>query len=76
MAIAKRRDLIAPSDHELFDREFNPGDKPFISGIFRCSCGDEIAANMHQPLPPQNHHQHPFTSPVKWKLLVMAVQKP
>jgi hypothetical protein len=54
----------------------NPGAATPHSGIYRCiSCGDEVASNAPNPLPPQNHHQHnPNVGPIRWKLLVFAQQ--
>lgn len=61
---------------EPFITEHKPGAISFISGIYRCTgCGDEIAHNKGNPLPPQNHHQHRTGLPVRWKLLVMAIQR-
>jgi len=77
MALYKYGSLLEQSSHQDFDTLHNPGDKPPDSGIYRCEvCGDEIAANKNQPLPPQNHHQHaPGKGPIRWQLLVCAVQK-
>jgi hypothetical protein len=62
---------------DAFDKTFSPGQTGPWSGIYRCvNCGDEIAANGGNTLPPQNHHQHADTSKkIIWKLLVFAVQK-
>jgi len=76
MALYKNGSYLAQSHHEAFDTLFVPGDRPANSGIYRCeSCGDEIAANKDQPLPPQNHHQHaPGLGRIKWKMIVFASQ--
>lgn len=75
MALYKYGNLLAQSTHANFDAERKPGDIVPDSGIYRCvNCGDEIAANKGNPLPPQNHHQHAQGSPIKWKLLVCSVQ--
>nr|WP_313162263.1 VOC family protein [Kosakonia cowanii] len=43
---------------------------------YRCvNCGDEIGIAKGHTLPPQNHHQHQNGLPIRWKLLVCAVQK-
>lgn len=43
------------------------------SGIYRCDgCGREIASNRDTQFPPQNHHQHPNSSPIQWRLVVKA----
>lgn len=77
MAFAKYKDQIGFSGADAFDHVFSPGEQPPWSGIYACTaCGDEIAANKGNPLPPQNHHQHqPGIGPVRWRLLVFAVQK-
>lgn len=62
--------------HANFDIERSPGFVPGDSGIYRCvHCGDEIAANKGNPLPPQNHHQHNPPAPIRWKLVAVAVQR-
>lgn len=59
-----------------FKIEYKPGDRAPLSGIYKCiHCGDEIAHNGGEPMPPQNHKQHPVTPPVRWKLSVWAIQK-
>lgn len=77
MASYKHGQYLVKSESEAFDREFKPGEDGPWSGIYRCSnCGDEVAANAGNPLPPQNHHQHTDRdTPIRWKLLVYAVQK-
>lgn len=76
MAQYKYGGHLTKSDSVAYDNEWTPGSKPPNSGIYRCkNCGDEIAANKGNPLPPQNHHQHPNKSPIVWKLLVYAHQK-
>lgn len=75
MALYKHGQFLTKSDHANFDTERTPGFVSPDSGIFRCvNCGDEIAANKGNPLPPQNHHQHRDGTPIRWKLLVCAVQ--
>lgn len=62
--------------HAAFDTEYSPGFIGLFSGIYRCvACGDEIAANKGNPLPPQNKHQHQTNAQIKWRLLVFAQQK-
>lgn len=77
MALYKNADFVLKSQHEAFDAEHKPGDVVSLSGIYRCTgCGDEIAANKNNPLPPQNHHQHNQAQGlIRWKLLVFAEQK-
>ena len=75
MALYKYSTNLAPSDHDAFDATHPPGTVMVNSGIYKCTgCGDEIAANKGNPLPPQNHHQHANSSPIRWKLTVCAVQ--
>lgn len=62
--------------HEAFDKLHKPGETTPFSGIYVCTnCGDEIAANKGNPLPPQNHKQHTSTAEIRWKLLVYAETK-
>ncbi|MBN9241922.1 MAG: hypothetical protein J0I98_03930 [Mesorhizobium sp.] len=76
MAQYKYGEYLQKSDHEAYDTEHTPGTVVTNSGIYRCkNCGDEIAANKGNPLPPQNHHQHANNTPIRWKLLVFAQQK-
>lgn len=75
MALYKYADHLVQLNNAAFDAEHAPGTVMVDSGIYRCTgCGDEIAANKGNPLPPQNHHQHRNGSPIRWKLLVCAVQ--
>lgn len=75
MASYKYGQYLTENNHAEFDREWSPGSVPPNSGIYRCkNCGDEIAANKGNPLPPQNHHQHANSKPIIWQLLVFAVQ--
>lgn len=65
---------LVQNDSDQFDKTYSPGDATPHSGIYRCTkCGDTIAANVGNPLPPQNHHQHaPNLGAIIWKLLVWA----
>jgi hypothetical protein len=76
VALYKYPQNITQSDGAAFDADFGPGTVMANSGIYRCkNCGDEIAANKNQPLPPQNHHQHANGLPIRWQLLVFAQTK-
>jgi len=76
MASYKYSSNLHHNESSAFDAEHKPGEVVSNSGIYRCTgCGDEIAANKNNPLPPQNHHQHSAGSAIRWKLLVFAVQK-
>lgn len=57
-----------------FEGKLSPGSKVPHSGIYRCvNCNSEIAANAGDPLPPQNHAQHPkHDGKIEWQLLVYA----
>jgi len=62
--------------HDNFNQERTSGWISPDSGIYRCvHCGDEIAVNKGNPLPPQNHHHHQSNTSIRWKLLAVAVQK-
>lgn len=77
MALYKQTDLVKKSGSEAFDKVHKPGEITPLSGIYRCtSCGDEVASNKGNPLPPQNHAQHePKQGDIRWQLLVFAQQK-
>lgn len=77
MAQYKYIRYLTQSDHSEYDRLYTPGDTCPNSGIYRCEvCGDEIASNKGNPLPPQNHHQHaPEKGLIRWKLIVFAQQQ-
>ncbi|SDP46977.1 hypothetical protein SAMN05428967_2260 [Phyllobacterium sp. YR620] len=77
MAEYKYGNHLIKGDSVAYDTEWVPGSTPPNSGIYRCkNCGDEIAANKGNPLPPQNHHQHKNRAPIIWQLLVFAQQQP
>lgn len=77
MALYKYSQYLQQSQHEAFDGSLTPGTRLNNSGIYRCEgCGDEIAANKGDPLPPQNHHQHaPSQGAIRWRLIVYAQPK-
>lgn len=74
MAQYKHGKFLQQSDHAAYDTLLYPGSNCPDSGIYRCeSCGDEVASNKGNPLPPQNHRQHdPARGPVRWRLIVFA----
>jgi len=76
MALYKYPGNFAQNLGPAFDETLPPGFRIKISGIYRCTqCGDEIAANKGDPLPPQNKHQHRNRAlPVLWKLVAAARQ--
>jgi hypothetical protein len=77
MALYKNDQYLGRSDSDAFDVVHTPGTSTPHSGIYRCTaCGDEIASNAGNPLPPQNHRQHsPQQGQIRWKLLVYAQQQ-
>ena len=77
MAQYKYQKYLSQSDNAGYDKLYSPGSVCLNSGIYRCeACGDEIASNKGNPLPPQNHHQHaPGLGNIQWKLIVFAIQK-
>ena len=76
MAQYKYGQYLNQNDHSAYDTRHKPGTVVGDSGIYRCvNCGDEIAANKGNPLPPQNHHQHPSKGPIEWQLLVFSQSK-
>lgn len=62
------------SHNQEFSVLHPPGTIVANSGIYRCeACGDEIAANKSQPLPPQNHHQHSAQQgKILWRLIACS----
>ena len=77
MALYKHGQYLQQSQGDAFDYVHNPGVATPHSGIYRCEgCGDEIASNKGQPLPPQNHHQHnEQQGKIRWRLIVASVQR-
>jgi hypothetical protein len=77
MAWYKYDQFIKKSNGDAYDHLHNPGQAAPHSGIYRCEvCAKEVASNQNQPLPPQNHHQHPQQAPIKWRLIVYADHDP
>lgn len=77
MALYQNREFLTQMKNQAFDDVWEPGEEPVNSGIYRCvTCGDEIAANKGNPLPPQNRHQHRAGSgPIGWRLIVATEQQ-
>jgi hypothetical protein len=77
MASYKNSQVLQYNDSTAFDTLLPPGTIVANSGIYRCTaCGDEVAVNKGDPLPPQNHRQHdPLLGPIRWQLIVFAVQR-
>jgi hypothetical protein len=65
-----------PNNDPAFKVLYRPGMPAPFSGAYRCeNCGDEVACNKGQPLPPQNHRQHQsFTAPIVWRLILVTQQ--
>ena len=72
MALYKNGNYLQQRTHQAFDNFTGPGQSTPHSGIYRCEgCGHEIAANVGNPMPPQNHHQHtPAQGTIRWRLIV------
>src|SRR6266566_4233355 len=70
MAMYKYGNYLQQNNHSAFDSVHTPGTGTPDSGIYRCeACGDEVASNKGNPLPPQNHHQHsPGLGAIRWRL--------
>jgi hypothetical protein len=77
MALYKYQNYLVNSPSEAFDSLYGPGLQVPNSGIYRCEgCGDEIAANKGDPLPPQNHHQHALSQgAIRWRMIVFSQSK-
>jgi len=78
MALYKYDTYLEKNDAAVFDEIRKPGEDAPLSGIYRCmGCQKEVASNEHQPLPPQNDHQHtPAQGSIRWKLIVYADHRP
>lgn len=74
MAIYKHGQYLKQSVETIFDTDHLPGQKPPVSGIYRCmGCGREIVAEEAKIFPPQNHHQHATNQgSIRWRLIVFA----
>lgn len=71
MANYKDPNFLNQNQSGLFDQMFRPNDATPASGIYLCiHCLHEVASNKGNPLPPQNHAQHPVGKPIVWKLNV------
>jgi hypothetical protein len=72
LATYKYQQLLSASNDAKFDQIHSPGAAAPGSGIYRCEgCGREIASNLGQPLPPQNHHQHTYAQgAIRWRFEV------
>ncbi len=77
MALYKHSQFLHMSNASAYDVLHNPGAATPFSGIYRCeNCGDEVASNKGNPLPPQNHKQHDLNKgKILWRLLVFAETK-
>ena len=77
MALFNDKNYFRYSNGPAFDVLHEPGDETPYSGIYRCeACGDEIASNKGNPLPPQNHNQHPPSQGrIRWRLIAAAEQR-
>jgi hypothetical protein len=73
MAYFKHQQFFQQNHNHVFDLTAHPGAATPLSGIYRCEgCGREVASNAGNPLPPQNHHQHPTHYPIRWRLIAAA----
>jgi hypothetical protein len=74
MALYKYSHYLRNSADSRFDPALEPGTAAPHPGIYKCQgCGQEVASNTSNPLPPQNHHQHRLEQgPIAWRLIVAA----
>jgi hypothetical protein len=73
MSLYKDSGNLRQSSDGVFDQINPPGARTPRSGIYLCTgCGHEIVSTEGHPLPPQNHHQHVNSTPIRWKLIVYA----
>jgi hypothetical protein len=75
MALYKYAQNLHQNNHANFDASRAPGNQAPDAGIYRCEvCGHEIGIAKDHVLPAQNHHMHQMgQGPIRWKLLVAAV---
>lgn len=78
MALYQNGNELTHKVDPIFDAVHTPGNPAPYSGIYICTnCRDEAACNHGDPLPPQNHRQHPVgKGEVRWKLLVQTQRGP
>ena len=78
MSMFRRSNDIEVSLSPEFDREYEPGQTPVHSGIYRCrGCGCEIVAHGSKPFLVEGHPRHsPAHGPVRWRLAVAVQQDP
>jgi hypothetical protein len=72
MALYKYPEYVRKTNDTDFDIEYRPGEPTPHSGIYRCICGREDVSERGNPLPSQNHEQHPQGQPIRWKLNVRS----
>jgi hypothetical protein len=72
MAQYKYAKFLTQHDNPEYDKTHQPGVAAPWSGIYKCAgCGREATCNQHDPLPPQNHHQHnALQGAIRWQLIV------
>lgn len=78
MALYNNNIYLIQNNDKAFTVEYNPGDQPPHSGIYRCTgCGREVVAEENRRLPPQNHHQHSVLQGlIKWRMIIYADHQP
>lgn len=78
MSLFRRSNDIEVSLSPEFDREYEPGQTPARSGIYRCrGCGCEVVALDSQPFPAVSHPKHSLNQgTVRWRLAVAAQHEP
>lgn len=70
-ALYREIGYLRRSENDAFDKLHKPGSQTPNSGIYRCEvCGHVVTSVVPHPLPPQNHHQHPSSEPIQWRLIV------
>jgi hypothetical protein len=74
MATYKVDKYVTQNNSTAFDHDYQPGQQPPHSGIYKCmGCGHEIVAEEARSFPPQNHHQHTQQQGrIRWRLIVYA----
>ncbi|MBU9142906.1 hypothetical protein [Burkholderia multivorans] len=71
MAFYKYGNYLQQQNGFEFDAIHSPGDVAPYSGIYRCEvCGGSAVSTVGNRLPPQGHHPHANSAPIRWKLII------
>ena len=72
MAFYQNGNILQHITNAAFDAIHKPGESVPYSGIYHCEhCNEQIVSTFGNPFPPQNHHQHDQSQPIRWRLIVI-----